>query len=100
MTDLIATVTEALDKLAAHGSARKIANFLAAEQCAGHRNAGASCPVARYVTRNTGRTVYVDGESWFGGFDDADVHPVPGNVSAFVDRFDKGWYPELIAAVS
>lgn len=95
MPDPTDAVSDVLNKLAAQGSARQIADYLVAEQCAGNRNAGTACPVARYVQRATGHHVYVDGVSWTDQV--GDEHPIPDDVSEFVEYFDEGRFPELDA---
>lgn len=91
------TVGETINKLAALGSSRQIALYLEEQQCAGHRNLAQSCPLARYVSRETGEVVRVGGliceyDAAFG----VALAFLPDGVREFVKDFDHGRYPNLI----
>lgn len=98
MPDPAYEVDEAIAKLAAHGSARQIADYLIQEGCAGRRNNSWSCPVATYITRTTGVHVMVGGQMWAdakGGSRVRSRGAIPSDVGDFVHQFDRGGFPEL-----
>ena len=84
------------DKLDALGSPDAIASFLAAEGCTGDHQAW-TCPVSRYVTRETGVGVGITLQFWAPHTQQYISHDrqLPGHVSEFVARFDDGAYPWL-----
>lgn len=94
------TVGETIDKLAALGDSRQIAQYLEAQNCAGDREVAQSCPVARHLSRETGSLVQV-GDTICEYTAEGRFHvaflPLP--VRDFVNDFDGGHYPNLIKVV-
>lgn len=92
------TVAEVLDKLAAHGSARQVADHLAAEGITGFQCLSAVCPVSNWVHRQTGQRIMIGRATWdLDGIDGhiPDAGDTPDVVGAFIAAFDKGDFPEL-----
>lgn len=90
-------ITDALDKLAAHGTPRQIADYLFDEGHVGFRRVANACPVARYVRSVTGHCVDVGSSAWCGTLATSLDSPVPPDIGAFIVGFDHGAYPELDA---
>lgn len=91
------TPAEVLDKLAALGSPRQIADHLASLGVRGYRTVADLCPVSVHVTAQTGvrvdiRTTFCDLRK------EQRTIPLPDPVARFVSRFDVGDFPELDAA--
>jgi hypothetical protein len=99
MTDPhLPTVVEVIDKLAAVGSSVQIAMHLRQQQCVGAAGASLSCPVARYVRRETGESVQIGGVVYLRpGVVGAEVVGfLPDPIRDFIEDFDGGRYPDLI----
>lgn len=93
------TVAEVIDKLAALGGSAQIAMYLREQRCVGDLGWSRSCPVARYVHRETGESVRIGGVVYLQrlGWDGADVvRSLPEPVGEFIEDFDGGRYPDLI----
>ncbi len=94
-TGTFLTVPDALNLLVAEAGgagadANSIATHLSTQGIVGWRKCAGSCPVSRWLERCTGERQYVSqGEvnGWL----------LPAAVEKFVERFDNGWYPELVA---
>lgn len=71
-----------------------IAAYLIEQECHGKRKAGLRCPIANFL-RGTGEfdDPFVDRAVVYS--DERYSVPTPQHVSAFVDRFDAGEWPEL-----
>lgn len=77
-----------------------IAEFLIEQECRGNREDGTCCPVARYL-QGTGlfpdafvdfNWIFSDGADYEG----EGIEPPP-HIAEFVERFDRGEWPELDA---
>lgn len=90
-----ARVSEALEKLAAEGSADAIALRLQAEGVTGVVGLTTRCAVANWLFRETGMVVGVSACLWktLG----APAASPPALVADFILAFDQGDYPALIA---
>lgn len=103
-----------MDKLGGFAHEDELAAFLLDERCSGTRGAGRVCPVARYLTRETGAAVMVGQGSWspdyvmatlvryttkgvYGGptICNPTFLPLPPVVSRMIVKFDHGGYPAL-----
>lgn len=87
-------VIEALDKLAALGSADQIRDFFFQEQiygCCGSRD----CPVSNYLFKETGHRYEVGSKELYAHNDNTTSVRHPHVVAQFVSRFDAGRYEEL-----
>jgi hypothetical protein len=71
-----------------------IAAYLIEQECRGRREDGARCPIANYL-RGTGEFNYPFVDHAVVYSDERYSVPTPQHVSAFVDRFDAGEWPEL-----
>jgi len=99
MTDPhLPTVVEVLDKLAVLGGSAQIAIHLQEQQCVGETGASLSCPVARYIRRETGESVQVGGVVYLRpGVVGAEVVGfLPDPIRDFIEDFDGGRYPDLV----
>lgn len=93
------TLEQALAELP--DTADGIAAYFAEQGITGQRNHNYCCPVANYVKRTTAvedpavEPGLVEG---FGGEGEELVCETPAAVKEFVERFDKGAWPELVVA--
>ena len=99
------TVPDALNLLVAEAGgagadANSIATHLSTQGIVGWRKCAGFCPVSRWLERCTGERQWV-GQGEVSG--DVLTHLTPDGwllppaVEKFVERFDNGWYPELVA---
>jgi hypothetical protein len=98
MSDI--TLQEALDQLNRY-TADEVAELLMLAGKKGHQSLALSCPMANYLSDVLGsecsvgpwraHNMLVDGDDRW-----ADL---PDGVSYFVDRFDRGHYPDLIEEI-
>ena len=96
------TVPDALNLLVAEAGgagadANSIATHLSAQGIVGWRKCAGSCPVSRWLERSTGERQYVGTTDVSGDDLTPDGWLLPAAVEKFVERFDNGWYPELVA---
>jgi hypothetical protein len=82
-----------IDKLAGLGSADDVARFFRVEGVVGDHSLG-SCPVARYIGRESGQRITVTHTHW--GAISIEARLLPRPVADFVMRFDGLDYPDLI----
>jgi hypothetical protein len=86
-----AEVIAKLGELDANG----IARLLADEDIIGEPGASDESPEARYVRRETGKCIRVQGTGqWIS--EDGLAFSLPASIVEFVKRFDSGRYPHLI----
>lgn len=104
--DGIPTIQECLDRLAALGTADKIAELLAESNIKGYQGNGFECAIARYIKRevspgprehigvggNGVREIRELGD----GYCRETLHRNPSAVSEFIRNFDDGRYPGLV----
>lgn len=104
--DGIPTIKECLDRLAALGTADKIADLLAESNIKGYQGNGFECAIARYIKREVspGPEEHI-GVGGMGvreirelgdGFCQETLHRNPSAVSEFIRNFDDGRYPGLV----
>lgn len=81
-------------KTLAYQSPYMIAAVIADEGVRGRRSSPCECPLARYLTRRTERSVSI---GWGSAWDRDSVRKVllPTNVQQFVRKVDRGHFPEL-----
>jgi hypothetical protein len=76
--------------------ADEIARLFTDLHVTGRVGGSTSCPVAAYVTQETGVRVHVLGKAWR-TMGCLDVNqPCPPSVKLFVQMFDNGCYPDLV----
>jgi hypothetical protein len=94
------TIPELLDRLAALGSHKEIALYLAQRGISGTCSNAGLCPIAKYLQQETGRQdISVDEGEIFVWDDDRvynTTYPVPRVVRDFIAFFDARLHPELI----
>ncbi|MGH7485014.1 MAG: hypothetical protein ACREMY_05315, partial [bacterium] len=109
MTDFIAglpvidSARPILERLDALGSAMSIANFLSNEGIAGYKESAVLCPLAVYLTRETGKEWVVGTDTVRASLYNDSPYPVirPDipigvHVRQFIRLFDAGVYPDLV----
>lgn len=87
------TLNEMLDELRGYTSSEALAGLFHKEGITGKRANPNTCPVARYLSKSTGQTVQVFPfivQTISAGIE------TPGVVTSFVDKFDRGDFPDLI----
>lgn len=90
-------IAEALGKLYALGSPDQMAVYLEAEQITGRPGMTYSCPVAKYLTRETGQAMSAGAMYAFPSTNtDHAMVKMPRMVREFIARFDARSYPRLI----
>ena len=83
-----------LDNLESLGSPNAIAEFLRLQGCRGRRGDAFKCPVATYITQNTGaQQLLISKPLWT---TIAETGITPPTVGQFVAMFDGGDYPDLV----
>lgn len=85
-------IEAALDKLNAKNS---LAAFFRAEGVKGHLNDPYSCPVASWLTRETGLDGVCVSHTVVTSRNSGDVFDVPHHVSLFIQEFDECLHPDL-----
>jgi hypothetical protein len=96
-TDPTPTVAEVLDKLAANGSARQVADHLGDRGITGWRRIAHRCPVSELVRAETGQVISLSRKGWDS---DSSTGRTPKVVGEFVVAFDDGEFPGLDAQLS
>ena len=95
------TPAEVLDKLGALGSARQIADYLAAQGVTGWPSLANRCPVSQWVLAESGLRISLSKSGWdLWAPDDLMAERVgatPEPVGEFIVAFDNGAYRELDA---
>jgi hypothetical protein len=92
------TICEALDDLPK--DADEIASAFEEAGITGYMVEARRCPLAKYVTQETGFTVGVAGETVVPEAYFQVAVFLPRQIRKFVDKFDDGEYPNLVEAVS
>lgn len=89
----------ARDKLLQFETADEIAAFLKSEGVKAMRAMSTSCAIADWMTTTTGEAVYVNhSEMWRNSWSNGTIalHAHNPALGEFIQRFDHGYYPELI----
>lgn len=93
----MSTIQEALEPLTRCTSTDEVAALLRAHEIKGHRGNGASCPITRFLRRQSGipsvhtTRAYACPSGWVG----PDAVRLPPVVQAFVYQFDGGQFADL-----
>lgn len=104
LAEMRIAVAPYLEKLAGFETSDQIRDFLVQEGVKANRMSGNSCAIAQYVRQGSGveriTTGYGSTFAWIESGDGMspkliDMHTHA--MTAFVHRFDKGLYPELVA---
>lgn len=97
LTRNVADLRDAVEKLAALGSADQIRDYLVQEQVFGQVGVTTLCVLARYFHRQTGAHIAVSsGSAWIANIAGTEV-PLPLELGVLLCRFDQCKYPELDA---
>lgn len=81
-------------------SGGEIAQFLKAQECKGYISEPNSCPIAVYLSKETGQPAFVSADCiYLNKASDPSYlteEEIPIAVEDFIFRFDDGEYPELL----
>lgn len=93
------TLADVVGKLEAMGSADQIALELEAQGIRARMSDGNSCAISEYVKRNVETSYVFTSSSFVSALVDGrgDSKPLPRVARAFVARFDRGDFPNLVA---